>query len=67
MCRYFWQNNDQFVSKVKYVITKKQENFNRKGLGSIIANMVNIIKRFYSRITNTASKDTTARQLMQQT
>ena len=55
-----------FVSKVKHVITK-EESFSRKGLASIIANTVNIMKRCYSRITNTKSKDTTAGQLMQQT
>ena len=61
---YLWQ--DWFVSKVKHVITK-EESFSRKGLASIIANTVNIMKRCYSRITNTKSKDTTAGQLMQQT
>ena len=39
---YLWQ--DQFVSKVKHVITNKEESFNRKALASIIANTVNIIK-----------------------
>ena len=56
---YLWQDNDQFVSKVKHVITKKWESFSRKGLASIIANMVNIIKRYYSKITSTTTKDTT--------
>ena len=42
--RYLWQDNDQFVPKVKHIITKKQEIFSRKGLASIIANTVNIIK-----------------------
>ena len=70
---YLWQDNDQFVSKVKHVITNKKESFSRKGLASIRANMVNIIKRCYSskkkysKRDPTASKDTTARQLMQQT
>ena len=41
---YLWYNNGQFVSKVKHVITNKEESFSRKGLASIIANMVNIIK-----------------------
>ena len=50
---YLWQDNDQFVSKVKHVITNKEESFCRKGLASIIANMVHIMKRYYSRITNT--------------
>ena len=64
---YLWQDNDQFVSKVKHIITNKEENFRRKGLASIIANTVYIMKICYSRITNTKSKDTTAGQLMQQT
>ena len=63
---YLWQDNDQFVSKVKHVITKKQESFGKKGLANIIANMVNIIKMCYNRITSIASKDTTTGQLMQQ-
>ena len=33
------------MSKVKHVITNKVESFSRKGLASIIANMVNIIKK----------------------
>ena len=37
---YLWQDNDQFVSTVKHVITNKEESFHRKGLASIIANMV---------------------------
>ena len=49
---YLWQDNDQFVSKVKHVITNKEESFRRKGLASIIANMVHIMKMYYSRITN---------------
>ena len=53
--------------KQKHVITKKNEIFNKKCLASIIANMVNIMKMCYSRITSTISKDTTAGQLMQQT
>ena len=40
---YLWQ--DQFVSKVKHVITNKEENFSKKGLASIIANAVNIVKK----------------------
>ena len=64
---YLWQDNDQFMSKVNHIITQKQESFNRKGLANIIANMVNIIKRCYNKITSTTSKDTTAGQLMQQT
>ena len=64
---YLWQDNDQFVSKVKHVITNKEESFNRKALASIIANTVNIVKMCYSRITSTKSKNTTAGQLMQQT
>ena len=32
------------MPKVKHVITNKEESFGRKGLASIIANMVNIIK-----------------------
>ena len=64
---YLWQDNDQFVSKVEYVITNKEESFSRKVLASIIANTVNIVKRCYSRITSTKSKDTIAGQLMQQT
>ena len=63
---YLWQHNNQFVLKVKHVITKKQESFSKKVLASIIANIVNIIKMCYNRITSTASKDTTAGQLMQQ-
>ena len=64
---YLWQDNDYFMSKVKHIITQKQESFSRKGLANIIANVVNIIKRCYSRITSTTSKDTTTGQLMQQT
>ena len=64
---YLWQDNDYFMSKVKHIITQKQESFSRKGLANIIANMVNIIKRCYSRITSTTNKDTTTGQLMQQT
>ena len=64
---YLWQDNDQFVSKVKYVITNKEEIFSKKILASIIANTVNIVKMCYSRITSKKSKDTTAGQLMQQT
>ena len=64
---YLWPDNDYFMSKVKHIITQKQESFSRKGLANIIANMVNIIKRCYSRITSTTSKDTTTGQLMQQT
>ena len=55
------------MSKVKHLITNKEESFRRKGLASIIANTVQIMKRYYSRITSTKSKDTTAGQLMQQT
>ena len=55
------------MSKVKHVITNKEESFSRKGLASIIANIVNMMKMCYSRITSTTSKDTTAGQLMQQT
>ena len=40
---YLWQDNDQFVSKVKHVITNKEESFSRKGLASIMANTINII------------------------
>ena len=61
---YLWQ--DSFVSKVKHVITNKEESFNRKALASIIANTVNIVKRCYSRITNAKSKYTIAGQLMRQ-
>ena len=32
------------MPKVKHVITNKEESFDRKGLASIIANTVNIIK-----------------------
>ena len=64
---YLWQDNDYFVSKLKHVITNKEESFGRKGLASIIVNTLNIIKRYYSRITSTTSKDTTAGQLMRQT
>ena len=42
---YLWQDNGQFVSKVKHVITNKEESFSRKGSASIIVNMVNIIKK----------------------
>ena len=63
---YLWQDNDQFVSKVKHVITNKEESFSGKALASIIANTVNILKMCYSRITSTKSKDTTVGQLMQQ-
>ena len=42
---YLQQDNDQFVSKVKHVITKKKESFSITGLASIIANMVNIKKK----------------------
>ena len=34
---YLWQDNDYFVSKVKHIITNKEESFSRKGLSSIIA------------------------------
>ena len=44
------------MSKVKHAITNREESFNRKALASIIANMVNIVKRCYSRITSTKSK-----------
>ena len=64
---YLWQDNDQFVSKVKHVITNKEESFSKKALASIIANTVNIVKMCYSKITSTKSKNTTAGQLMQQT
>ena len=64
---YLWQDNDQFVSKVKHLITNKEESFNRKALASIIANTVNIMKMCYNRIAGTKSKDATAGQLMQQT
>ena len=64
---YLWQDNNQFMSKVKYVITNKEESFSRKGLATIIANIVNMMKMCYGRITSTTSKDTTAGQLMQQT
>ena len=64
---YLWQDNDQFVSKVKHVTTNKEESFNRKCLASIIANTVNIMKMCYNRITSTKTKDATAGQLMQQT
>ena len=55
------------MSKVKHVITNKEESFGRKGLASIIFNMVNKMKRCYNRIINTANKDTIAGQLMRQT
>ena len=45
-----------FRSKVKHVITNKEESFSRKALASIIANTVNIVKRCYSRITSTKVK-----------
>ena len=64
---YLWQDNDYFVSIVKHVITNIEESFRRKGLVSIIANTVHIMKRCYNGITSTKSKDTTAGQLMQQT
>ena len=64
---YLWQNNDQFVSKVKHIITNKEESFSRKTLASIIASRVNIVKMCYSRITNAKSKDTIVGQLMWQT
>ena len=46
------------MSKVKHIITNKAESFSKKVLASIIANMVNIMKRYYNRITSTTSKDT---------
>ena len=55
------------MSKVTHVITNKEESFSRKALASITANTVNIMKKCYSRITSTKSKDTTGGQLMQQT
>ena len=55
------------ISLCQQVITNKEESFCKKGLASIIANTVHIMKMYYSRITNTKSKDTTAGQLMQQT
>ena len=61
---YLWQDNDYFVSIMKHVITNKEESFRKKGLTSIIANTVHIMKRCYSRITSTKSKDTTAGQLI---
>ena len=64
---YLLQDNDQFVSKVKHVITNKEESFSRKALARIIANTVNIVKMCYSKITSTKSKNTTVGQLMQQT
>ena len=64
---YLWQDNNQFVSKVEHVITNKEESFRKKGLASIIVNTVHIMKRCYSRITSTKSKDTTTGQLIQQT
>ena len=42
------------MSKVKHVITNKEESFHRKGLASIIFNTVNIMKRCYSRTTDAA-------------
>ena len=54
---YLWQG--QFLSKVKHVITYKEESLNRKALASIIANMVNIMKRCYSKITSTTTTDAT--------
>ena len=56
---YLWQDNDQFVSKVKHITTNKEESFNKKCLASIIANMVNIMKRCYSKITSTTTTDAT--------
>ena len=44
---------------MKHVITNKEESFNRKALASIIANMVNIMKRCYSKITSTTTTDAT--------
>ena len=55
------------MSKVKHVITNKEESLSRKALASIIANMVNIVKRCYSRIISVKSKDTTAGQQIRQT
>ena len=55
------------MSKVKHVTTNKEESLSRKCLASIIANTVNLMKRCYSKINSTTSKDTTAGQLMQQT
>ena len=54
---YIWQNNDQFVLKEMHVITKKycNKSFNGKSLASIIANVINIIKICYSRITNSTN------------
>ena len=43
---------------------RNNESFSRKCLASITANMANMIRRCYNRITNTTNKDTTARQLM---
>ena len=53
---YLWQDNNQFMSKVKHIITNKEENFSRKALASIIANTVNIVKRCYNKITSIKSK-----------
>ena len=52
------------MSKIKHVITNKEESFGRKGLASIIFNTVNIMKRCYSRIISIVNKDTTTGQLM---
>ena len=43
------------MSKIKHVITNKEESFGRKGLASIIFNIVNIMKRCYSRTTDVAN------------
>ena len=50
--------------KVNHLITNKEESFRRKGLASIIANMVHIMKRCYNRISSIKNKDTTAGHLM---
>ena len=44
------------MSKVKHIITNKEENFSRKALASIIANTVNIVKRCYNKIISIKSK-----------
>ena len=64
---YIYTYGRIMISLCQHVITNKEESFHRKGLASIIVNTVHIMKRCYSRITSTKSKDTTAGQLMQQT
>ena len=64
---YIYTYGKIMISLCQQVITNKEESFCKKGLASIIANTVNIMKMCYNRIAGTKSKDATARQLMQQT